>query len=117
MEHNVMGRVVVEAVIENLQDLWDVKRGLLAADQVRRIVVPNALVDSGTSFLSIPKRLIDELGLTFSYRKRSRAATGTTEVNVHQAAQLTIQGRTCPAEVVELPDDVAVLIGQLPLES
>ena len=38
-------------------------------------------------------------------------------MNVYQAVKLTIQGRTCSADVVELPDEVPVLIGQLPLES
>jgi hypothetical protein len=30
--------------------------------------------------------------------------------------RLTIQGRECPTEVVEVPDSVPVLIGQIPLE-
>jgi hypothetical protein len=29
---------------------------------------------------------------------------------------LTIQGRECPVEVAEVPDEVPVLIGQIPLE-
>ena len=34
-----MGRVVAEITIENLGDLWAVRRGALAANKVRRVVV------------------------------------------------------------------------------
>jgi hypothetical protein len=33
-----------------------------------------------------------------------------------EAVRLTIQGRTCTMDVMEVPDSVPVLIGQLPLE-
>jgi predicted aspartyl protease len=117
METETTGRVLVEALIENLQDVWDVERGMLKPEEVRRIVVSNAIIDSGYALLSLPKRLIDQLGLRFECRKRSRTATGATEVNVYQATRLTIQGRICAAEVVESPDDVPALIGQILLES
>jgi len=42
-----MGRVITEATIENLEDIWAAKRGLLPADDVRRISVSDALVDTG----------------------------------------------------------------------
>lgn len=29
---------------------------------------------------------------------------------------MTIQGRDCPCDVVEVPDDCPVLVGQVPLE-
>ena len=34
METETMGQVTVEATIENIEDLWAVKRGLIPADQV-----------------------------------------------------------------------------------
>jgi hypothetical protein len=39
-----MGRVLTEATIENLKDVWDAERGLLPPEKVRRITVPDALV-------------------------------------------------------------------------
>ncbi len=33
-------RVLTEATIENLKDLWDAERGLLPPEKVRRITVP-----------------------------------------------------------------------------
>ena len=35
---------------------------------------------------------------------------------MYEAFRLTIQGRECSMDVMEVPDDVPVLIGQLPLE-
>ena len=35
---------------------------------------------------------------------------------MYDPVRLTIQGRTCTMDVIEVPDDVPVLIGQLPLE-
>ena len=46
METNLMGRVVVRALLENAYDLRDVERGLLGADQVRRLEIEDALVDT-----------------------------------------------------------------------
>jgi hypothetical protein len=42
-----MGRVLTEVTIESLKDLWDAQRGMIPAAQVRRITVPDALVDTG----------------------------------------------------------------------
>jgi predicted RNase H-like HicB family nuclease len=45
LEPETMGRVLTEATIENLEDLWAAKRGLVSPEDVRRIVVADALVD------------------------------------------------------------------------
>jgi predicted aspartyl protease len=111
-----MGRVITEATIENLEDLWAVKRGLLTADQARRIVVPDALVDTGATLLSLPARLIQQLGLSRVSSKQVTSSIGLSETGVFKAVRLTIQGRTCTMDVMEVPDSVPVLIGQLPLE-
>ena len=112
-----MGRVVVQVMIENLQDLWDVERGLLTDDKVRRVTVPDALVDTGASVLSLPTRLIKQLGLRKSHTKRVVTSLGSSELSVYQVVRLTVQGRVCPVEVTEVPDVVPTLIGQIPLES
>jgi len=62
-------KVIVTVKIENLHDLHDVERGLLAPEQVRSVEVKNALVDTGATSLSMPKRLIEQLGLR-PYRSR-----------------------------------------------
>jgi len=115
-EPETMGRVLTEATVENLEDLWAAKRGLLAAQDVRRIVVSDALVDTGATLLSLPRRLIVQLGLAKTGTKRVTSSTGGGEAAMYDAVRLTIRGRTCTMDVMEVPDDVPVLIGQLPLE-
>jgi predicted aspartyl protease len=111
-----MGRVLTEAMIENLKDLWDAERNLLPPEKVRRIVVKDALVDTGATMLSVPTRLIRQLGLGRVNTRRVRTSGGASEATIYDAVRLTIQGRFCTMDVMELPDDVPVLIGQLPLE-
>jgi predicted aspartyl protease len=116
METETMGRVLTEATIENLEDLWAEKRGLLPPEQVRRVTVADALVDTGATLLSLPTRLIRQLGLDERYRKRVRSSIRVSEAAAYDAVRLTIQGRDCTMDVMEVPDDTPVLIGQLPLE-
>ncbi len=116
MESETMGRVLTEARIESLKDLWDERRGLCPPDQVRRITVSDALVDTEATLLSLPTRLIRQLGLKEQCTKRVRSSLGVSDAAMYDAVQLTIQGRTCTMDVMEVPDNVPVLIGQLPLE-
>jgi predicted aspartyl protease len=116
VETETVGRVITEATIESLQDLWDLERGLNSPDQVRRIHVSDALVDTGATLLSLPTRLIRQLGLKEQYKRRVRSSIGVSEATVYDAVRLTIQDRYCTMDVMEVPDDVPVLIGQLPLE-
>ena len=117
MGSETMGRVLTEATIENLKDLWDAERGMLPPEKVRRITVPDALVDTGATLLSLPTRLIRELGLTARRTRKVISSTGTAEATVYEAVRLTIQDRDCPVEAIEVPDEVPVLIGQIPLEN
>lgn len=116
METAEMGRVTTEALVENLKDLWDAERGILADSQVRRIQLPDALVDTGATTLALPSRLIRELGLAKSREKMATTSQGRAMVAFHEAVRLTIQNRTCVVEVMEVADDVPTLIGQVPLE-
>jgi clan AA aspartic protease len=111
-----MGRVVTEAMFENLNDLFDAQRGMIPSSQVRRMTVGNALVDTGATLLSLPTRLIHQLGLKEQSRRRVTSSAGPTEAAMYDAVRLTIQGRTCTMDVLEVPDTVPILIGQIPLE-
>lgn len=115
-ELQVMGRVTTQATIENLKDVWAVEQGLRLPGQARSITVPDALVDTGATLLSLPTRLIQQLGLAKTFAKRVTSSAGVGEAFLYEAVRLTIQGRTCTMDVMEVPDTVPVLIGQLPLE-
>lgn len=112
-----MGRVLTEATLENLEDLWAAKRGLVPPENVRRIILTDARVDTGATLLSLPTRYIQQLGLVPTTKKTFISSNGTEqEASVYGTVRLTIQDRQCPTDVVEVPDNVPVLIGQIPLE-
>jgi len=118
METETMGRVLTEATIENMGDLWDVQKGRLSPEQARRITVTDALVDTGATFLSLPTRVIQQLGLAPRYKKRMVTSSGAVcEVDVYDAVRLTIQDRDCATDVIGVADNVPILVGQLPLEA
>lgn len=111
-----MGRVTTEALVESLKDLWDCQRGQIAAAQVRRVTIPDALVDTGATLLSLPTSIIRQLGLNQVGTKHVVSSAGPTVTGMYDAVRLTIMGRECTMDVVEVPDGVPALIGQIPLE-
>ena len=116
MEIVTMGRVTVPARIENLQDIHLADRGALPADQIRVIDATDALVDTGATLLSMPRRLVSRLGLKRTRTRTARTSAGTVQFGIYDAVRLTVQGRQCVIEVAEVPDECPVLIGQVPLE-
>jgi predicted aspartyl protease len=116
MKLTVMGKVIVSAKIENLADLNKVWEGELAADQVRRVEVTDALIDTGATMLSLPIRLIQQLGLRRQRTKTAQTSAGVFSFGIYGTVRLTVQERDCVIEVAELPDGCPPLIGQIPLE-
>jgi len=112
-----MGKVIVTALVENLDDLSDVRRGTLTSDRVRRVEVTDALVDSGATRLLMPKSLVARLGLTPLRSREAKTVGGIVSAQGYRAVRLTIQERDCILDVTEISDDLPVLIGQLPLVS
>src|SRR3954452_12262703 len=116
METDTMGRVFTEATIENLRDLWEGESGGVRDEQVRRLTLSDALVGNGATLLSLPTKMSHQLGLKKTASKRVTSSTGGGKADIYSAVRLTIQGRSCTMDVMEVPDDVPALIGQLPLE-
>jgi predicted aspartyl protease len=116
MESATMGKVLVSARIENLDDLFGVRKGQLAEEQVRRVEVTDALVDTGATGLLVPRRFIARLGLDPVRIRPSRTIAGHVELQIYRAVRLTVQGRDCISDVAEVPDEFPVVIGQVPLE-
>ena len=63
-EKDTMGRVTTRATIENLRDLWEAEKGDRPSQEVRRMTIDDALVGSGASTLSLPRSMIQQLGLS-----------------------------------------------------
>lgn len=116
METATMGKVLVTAKIENLDDLFGVRKKLLTEDQVRCVEVTDALVDTGATGLLVPSRFVRQLGLEPLRVRPSRTIGGPVPLQTYRAVRLTVQGRDCISDVAEISDDFSVVIGQVPLE-
>jgi predicted aspartyl protease len=116
METATMGKVLVTATIENLEDLFDAEKGILPRDQVRRFEIPDALVDTGATTLLLPNRMIAALELRPTRARQARGIGGIVPLQMYSAVRLTIQGRDCTLDVGAISDDLPVIIGQVPLE-
>ena len=116
MEIVTMGKVIVPARIEVAADALALDAGTMGPDRVRAIEVPDAMVDTGATLLSMPRRLIRQLGLRETRRRIARTAAGTVSFGIYEPVRLTVQGRDCITEVADVPDECPVLIGQVPLE-
>ena len=111
-----MGKVLVNVKVENLDDLFEVSKGQRTTENVRRVTVQDALVDTGATMLLMPRRYIQELGLKQFRTRSARAASGKFEFPIYGMVQLTVNGREARVEAGEINDDLPLLIGQIPLE-
>jgi predicted aspartyl protease len=116
VETATLGKILVKARIENLFDVEDMAKGLITADRVRRIEIEDARVDTGATYLAMPKALIDQLALRKLRVSLARTASGMASFGIYGPVRLTIQGRDCIIEVSELADGCPVLVGVVPLE-
>lgn len=116
VEDDSMGRVTTHITVENLKDLWKAENGMIPVQQVRRVDIMDALVDTGASTLSLPTRMIEKLGLKKVRERQVITTTGIREANLYEAVRLTVMGRDCTVDVLEVPNSVPALVGQVPLE-
>lgn len=111
-----MGRVIVDVVVQNVDDLRRFERGEIPTDQIRSITV-KALVDSGTTFFCLPESIVEQLHLPFNRERETRSVTGPLTMKIYGGARIDVLGRACDVEVMALPAGTQVLLGQIPLET
>ena len=109
-------RHTTQIELENLYDLVAVKLGVVNPEDVRRLTVPDALVDTGATGLCLPTPLIEHLGLTPIETVRVRTATGIAERVLYSEVQFTVLERTRSIQVTDLPEGSPVLVGHMVLE-
>jgi hypothetical protein len=68
VEIKTLGAVRVPARLESLEDVMRLRRGEIGAEAVRTVTVPDALVDTGAVMLSLPRRIVQQLGCARSGR-------------------------------------------------
>ncbi len=109
-------RHTTEIELANLEDLNLASRGFIKPEEVRRVLVKDALVDTGATRLSLPKPIIEQLGLTPFSRAKARTSNGIVDRTIYSTVQFTLLERTGSLPVTDLPADAPVLVGHLVLE-
>src|SRR5262249_28476332 len=110
MQTATLGKENVTAKVGSTGDSINGTHRILKPEQVRSVEVTDALVDTGATNLSMPRRLITQLGLQPFRTRRARTSAGAVTLQVYGTVRLTVQGRDCHCDVVELPDDCPVLV-------
>src|SRR5438552_14947854 len=110
-----MGRVTTRIRVENWLDAELLAIG--ARKEKPRVVQTEALVDTGAVKFYLKSSVIRQLGLRPIGEIKSRTMSAQVEKRkVFSPVSLEIQGRSGRFDVVEVPDELPNIVGQIPLE-
>jgi predicted aspartyl protease len=109
-----MGKVTVKIKLTNQGDPMALHRKLSKAKPRTTEVEP--LVDTGATRLYLKPSVIRKLGLERTETVRSKATNGDALRFKYESVQLELMGRRENFDVIEIPEDVPNLLGQVPLE-
>ena len=85
-------------------------------EEVRRVTIEDALIDTGATRLCLPKPIIEQLGLTPFGNARVRTAAGIVNRTIYSEVRFTILAREGSLPITDLPADASVLVGHMVLE-
>ena len=109
-----MGKVIVKLKLTNLKDIF--LKGAGARKAKPRQTATEALVDPGATRLYLKPSVIRALGLERTDTVRSRTSNGDVIRYKYEPVQLELMGRKENFDVIEVPESVPNLLGQVPLE-
>ena len=109
-------RHTTEIKLVNLSDLFLVQVGAMEPEEVRRLTVEDALVDTGATRLCLPTSLIEQLGLRAIDKRTARTAAGIVERTIYSEVEYTLLERSSTIRVTDLPEGSPVLVGHMVLE-
>jgi predicted aspartyl protease len=112
-----MGKVYTTITVTNRIDQGMAERGLLPAEQVRSVTIPNVLMDTGATTLCLPLETIQQLGLKPLRRVPVETAKGVAESQVFQDAKISLFDREGTFECLGLPGGRQPLLGVIPMEA
>ncbi len=111
-----MGRVAVEVELVNHQDIVRATDGTIAPEQVRRQRV-KGVVDTGATYLVLPKSVADQLGVPRIGQVRVRYADHRQATRpVVEDVQVELLGRRGAFKAIVEPKRQDILIGAIVLE-
>jgi predicted aspartyl protease len=112
---NDVGKVMTRIKVANWDDLALLANG--ARTEKPRALETDALVDTGAVKFYLKSSIIRELGLRPVGEVNTRTMSNRSEARtVFSPVALEIQGRTGRFDVVEIPDSLPNIVGQIPLE-
>ena len=103
--------------LANQDDLVAVRLGVMQPEDVRRLTIENALVDTGATGLCLPTPFIEQLGLTPIRRVQAETANGMVERIIYSEVEYTVLERSDTIRVTDLPEGIPVLVGHMILEA
>lgn len=109
-----MGKVIVKIKLTNLFDLAMYTRKL--SRRKPREMEVESLVDTGATRLYLKPSVIKKLGLARVDAVRSQTTNGEAIRFKYEPVQLELMGRKENFDVIEVPESVPNLLGQVPLE-
>jgi predicted aspartyl protease len=109
-----MGKVIVTIKLTNLKDMFLKSAG--ARRSKPREAMVETLVNTGATRLYLKPSIIKRLGLERVDVVRSRTTNGDAIRFKCEPVQLELMGRKESFDVVEVPENVPNLLGQVPLE-
>ena len=109
-----MGKVIVKIKLTNLKDTFLKEAGVRKAKP--RAVEAEALVDTGATRLYLKPSVIKQLGLVRTDTVWSQTTNGEAIRYKYEPVELELMGRRENFDVIELPENVPNLLGQVPLE-
>ena len=112
-----MGKVYTTITVTNRIDQSNAEDGLLPAEQVRSVTIPNVLLDTGATTLCLPLEIIQQLGLKPMRRVPVETAQGIAESRIFRDASVSLLGREGTFECLELPGGRQPLLGVIPMEA
>ena len=102
--------------LANNDELVLANAGIMNPEDVKRMTVEDALVDTGATRLGLPPPLIEQLGLTPFRSEPVRTVNGLTELWIYSPIQFRLLERESITTVLGVPEGTPVLIGHLLLE-
>jgi predicted aspartyl protease len=117
LQEKQMGQVITTITVTNRIDRVMAERGFISAEEVRSVLLDNVVVDTGATLLSLPARIISQLGLIQVGERDVETSAGIKKGRIFADAQIIVEGREGRFDCLELPEGVyAVLLGVIPME-
>ncbi|MEG4353316.1 aspartyl protease [Microcoleus sp. LAD1_D3] len=117
LQEKQRGQVITTITVTNRIDRVMAERGFISAEEVRSVILDNVVVDTGATLLSLPARIISQLGLIQVGERDGETSAGIKKGRIFADAQIIVEGREGRFDCLELPEGVsAVLLGVIPME-